>query len=1242
MALTLGAELAAAQELKKRHPLVEITSSESIADIPFRGNFLSSGIVNEFGVNTITHSSGRLCSALCYGPTSGAASRGIKYTYTDPDRLEFHTVSIELYTSANYRVLGVSLCEMTNGNIGLVYLVHYVPSTAKYYLFRRIITVEGAAVSNAEIANWNYTIYTSDPWVYTLGTNSYIMLYGKQSGANYYIYKRTSSDFVTWSAESALSIADITTTYKLSNPSLMKDKDNKYWLWFDALESTSDYGDTIKNVYYSISNDTVTWGGAVKFTSYDSYGSSGYHPVGVMKVNDIYMGYTEQLSSLHLSDKETEWPTGSEAQVLSINVATRKVYVVNYNHMSTTVYDPQYRLRHVVEVDLDTWVATKNWTDLTDPAFTASMVSTTSANVDPVHIRQEGGKVVVAGYSRVISLLDPVADTIVNYDTTPTTGNVSNVPTATFKMAGATYDDTNKRLWIRFYLSGSPYTLVLGYIDTTKETDYEWVEFKTFAGTSASVIHYGGGIGSRSDVIIDAANDRLIWWGAAAIGSLGGYKVYSIADASLIFENDWTEDDEYSMTWPLLYEGYLYCSKAVSFGPPAALCRINVLTGELTEIEMPYLTEAGQTEADSKKTAISRPCYVKDGKIAYIHYPYGVIVYDTVNGTFQTYDNTTVPGFTTNAVNPFSWSNIAFDSVNDMLVIGDGVWRSSMTGKGLVMFPLEGFIRQTQYSIGSDTGTWEFTEPATLMYGYTDYDAALAVAEGVLYALWNNQNVLTSLILPKWDSDAGTVDISSFIVGEVSTEARIDGGYASINFQASHGHLFDPHNRASLLSPLLKKGRTIKLRWGENVGGTPYWQTAGTYYVTETSLSLERGNYPLIAVRAEDRRCLWANSHIYATTNYSATPDVIIESLLGTFGNMEEAELALPAFGSTIYYQGLETTLDEIINQLCERFGYYFRFDVDGKASARLISNEAAVDHAYSDNTKLLKYTPDDRYSDFTNKVTVRGQSLDFTEVTYDEERVGAVAGTLGWWGCKADHTVWFSEDKSRRCSNPRMVIIESSASIALELAGSVKEYLVEGTGDDADKYCSVVIEAPSLMVPFLNNLVALIASAYIPDIVETLGFVVSGGITQRVGSAMSTLSTFMLCNIMGSVANYQIEVHANPIGEIRQGCQATWEDTDHQTEINATVEQVIDDPLCYTRLDCLDVAYFEGMVVTMQRRRVLIQKIAHLQDEDGDTITVLHPYSGQNISLFINTLRRKFKRGKDGYFIDEIEGWVI
>jgi hypothetical protein len=376
---------------------------------------------------------------------------------------------------------------------------------------------------------------------------------------------------------------------------------------------------------------------------------------------------------------------------------------------------------------------------------------------------------------------------------------------------------------------------------------------------------------------------------------------------------------------------------------------------------------------------------------------------------------------------------------------------------------------------------------------------------------------------------------------------------------------------------------------------------------------------------------------------YNNLPGEIITDLLIDLANMMLEDINLPVFAgeSRLQMQWIESTLDEIITQVCERFGYYFRFDCDGRAHARQISNTAAIDHIYNDNTKLIKYSPDDKYSDFTNRVTVRGQEMDFTTVQYAEERITQLSGTLGWWGCKADHVVWYSDDKSRRCLSPRLVALETSTSIPFQLAGGVDEHIEECAAGDDYKFCTVYIKAPNLIGMLAASIALYIVGNKIGDAVVSWG----AGWTQPVGRLIEGLAVMPALMILGSTANYQIEVWATPLGSLRRSVQGSWNDEEHQTEINAVVEQVLDDPLCYSVADCVAVASFEGMVAQMQRRRVTITKVAHLQDEDGDTIRVTHPYSGEDLDLFVASLKRTFKKadsGGEGYFFDEIEGWVV
>jgi hypothetical protein len=114
----------------------------------------------------------------------------------------------------------------------------------------------------------------------------------------------------------------------------------------------------------------------------------------------------------------------------------------------------------------------------------------------------------------------------------------------------------------------------------------------------------------------------------------------------------------------------------------------------------------------------------------------------------------------------------------------------------------------------------------------------------------------------------------------------------------------------------------------------------------------------------------------------------------------------------------------------------------------------------------------------------------------------------------------------------------------------------------------------------------------------------------------------------------------------VKQHVEGSAEDLDFQALIGRTVTKKVDDPLCSTAAQCLQVASHELMVVKRQRSRVKFTKITHLQDEEGDTIKVPHPYTAFATKIFITDLTRKFKMPStptgEGYFFDEIEGWRI
>jgi hypothetical protein len=1253
MALTLDATLQAAQDGVYHCPLVEIVSAQRTADIPFDGTMLTSETFNEYGINMIAHSTGRLILAYIYDPSGF----GVKFVYTDTARTAFTTVTLPLYSPGSEQIKSVSICEMTGGNIGMVLLVDDLANHL-YRIVRRIYTPLGVVVSNAEIANWSHDSYTSDVWVQTLGANSYIIVYGKVSGSNYYLYKRTSSDFLTWAAEGQLTIGGLTATWRLSNPSIIKLSTGDYWLWFDALEATGPGGEELANIYYSVTADFSTMGAAVKVTAYNAYSATGSHPIAVQKAaNQMNLIFTQKVGALHMEDTATGWATGDGAVELSWDSVNRKLYVINVWHGGGSK-----GLQCVVKIDVDTWTVDQYWDETTTPGFPSFICGGASAtcHVWFANHHHDGHHIVlhcVNNSNRFIWHLDGEANTITSYyfDTVPAlsvTANVGSLPSVDFTCIDHIHmDAAGNKIWL---LMADTYVwhpkITIGYLDLTETTDYEYHEVVAYSTVDAYALS-GMSYGWNGGFWYDADNGYLI----CTAGSIwGGYLlVFDAASGGLLYrwEGNGVDTDfpYFGLMMPFFYGGCVYAglfAYTSGYGQSSyrGLVEVNLAAGTINYYRPPYCSDDDHE--------LNRASHLQDGKIAMVHGSptgggsgYGVAVFDTISKTWELFSNDNIPGMTVDGLELSGNSQIVYDDVNDLIMVGDSGLDNFRGNNGIVMFSIHGFMRQAYYSIGTDPGSgWTFATPVQLVQGFRDYDAAAVVEPGSstsMFVFWTSEDVDAAKSI-KWDKDGSSLNLSAYLTGEIATERSISGKPSTLSFSVSDGHLFDPYNLSSLFNLYLKKGRKLTLRFGEEVGGTSYWQNQGTYFVTGASLSFKRGQYPVMAVEAEDQRALWAHSHIIATDAYSNLGEDIVEDLLLDVANMAAGDIALPAMGgSALTMQWVDTTLDEIISQVCSRLGYFFRFDVDGKAHARPITNAGSIDHTYTGNNDLLAYSPDDKYSDFTNQVTVMGQELDFTTVTFEEERIAKLSGTLGWWGCKKDHTVWFSDDKSRRCVNPRLEVLETAVTIPFELQGDVEEYLEPCDSAGDNKYCTVYAVAPDL-TPQLALAIGMVgAGLALGDYAPPLG-----GMTIPIGKIIEKAGLIWALLILGSSANYQYEVWAQPLGSVRRSVQASWNDTEHQAEIDAVVPQVFTDPLCYSVADCQAVATFEGMVAQMQRKRVTITKVAHLQDEEGDTIRRVHPYSGQNIDLFIASIKRSYLKadpGSDnGYFLDEIEGWVV
>ncbi len=1259
MSLTLDETLSAAQDSQSRHPLVEVISKEWAGAIPFDGSYLDTTTDNERYPSAITLSTGALAIVSYYH--SGAADY-LRYVYTDADRTTFTTVDIALNT--NEIVHDLSFCQMADGNIGIVFISTYGGTKSLKY---RIVTPAGAAVSNGTIRTFaSSTLMTSGPSVLTLANDTYLLAFVEQVTADdpdhYHIYRYTSSDFTSWAGPAELSISGLDDTLYKRNPYLIQITTGQVWLWFDYTESLGPNNEELTNCYYATSDDNgSTWSAAVKVTNYDSYDAIAQHPVAVQKVaNQLYMLFTEKRGSITMDSDTTGWPYAQDnaCQAFHFDAVNRKIYAVIGRIVvgNATIWG-------VVKIDVDTWTIDKSWDKDSVPAI-PSIYWDNSYSGAKYKAFLGSGQYVVFGLVGALqpmfaTLLDGENDTIVNYAFEDISGygysqNVTWTPastSSTFYLKSVVVDETNERVWFAFtqssYISANN-KIQIGWIPLTSTDNHT---FTDVVNASALFTEYMGAADNHCMRIYP--NEDLIVYGMAHPASFEGGSwrgitmLFSLSDGGLYKSFSYATHGEYPLLGlknPILHDGKIYGGFGYDsrFGQEdfRGLCILDIETETFTYSRPSWASVDNYDLYDY----IALPT---ENLLIISSTTYGVTIFDLLSQTWMLYSNDTVNGLTPNDCDVFF--HLAYDAATGLILasVGDS-YLSSWTG--IVAFSRYGYIMQSQYYIGEYTASWAWTDHGDLVQGLTDYDlvAALDPDDLSIYAFWTRDDALE--LSTKWDKEGVDFDLTTYLHRdtEIAIKRVIDGKAATLSFGVSHGHLFDIHNNTSLLKAYLKKGRKLTVRFGELVNSTEYWQAMGTFIVISQSVSYQRGKYPVLTIEAEDRTTLWGELEVIATTEYAGTyPEEIIEDVLVDNTDLESGDIEIENFlnRTQLTHQWVETDLRTIVNEIAERYGYYVRVDVDDTVTAKLISMDAEVDHSYSNNSKIIKFEPDDEYSDFTNRVIVTCEEGTEIDVIYDEEQVGTINGSFGWYGGTETHRLWYSQDKSRLCRDARLEVLQSATSIMFQLAGEITETLLDNSDQNPDEdlwytYCTVIVEADDLTPYLIAALAGLVASYFVPDI-----SLPSGGPTVRVGSYLSSFFIFAALNILASQGTYQYAIHAKPMGKIRRTLQAQWDDLEHQAEIAHVILQEIDDPLCYSVQDAQQVANFTGMVIQAQRKRVNIEKVADLRDEDGDTISIIHPISQQALEIFVTELERVMKMpsssGNDGYFLDKIEGWV-
>lgn len=1254
MAQTLDATLATAQAAQSRRPLCRIVSKENVDPIPFVGELLSTATPNEQFPAVKVHSTGRLFTAFMVDGSGDT----LRYGYTDAARTYFTWVDFALGGAAVGEE--VSICEMADAYVGLVW---EETSAGTRYIKYRKITVTGVdptpAVTGTILTN-NTADFFTGPTVAKLADNTYMLVYGAMDGTDYNLYYRTSADFVTWAAAGEVDLSTLTDAQRKANPALLV-VGSALWLLFDYVESIGPNSETLTNIYYVTTSDKFATNSApAALTTYTDYGEKAEHPAGAINAaGQIYLAFDRLVASLKMDVDSTGW-CGAFSPIanMHIDVTNQKLYAV-----SSLMGAGNKTLYCVVKIDLATWEIDDCWSTATVPAFPAYFANTSGTWFDSY--RGDGPYVPVGHQNGIVSVLNADTDTITTYAFYDLSAygiaqNVTWTPPAMSLSTAMTLDKVwidadSERMYVlltRTYFWQTVY--MVGYIDLTEAgPSYTFTQVLTSTGSGSGEESAVTGIKTGYGWMEVNTEAGLVILGMEGVASSwkGKLRIYDLATGGLW--KDYSVDSNPSFPYRGLKRGVY--NDGVIAGPFTyeplygqadyrGLCLIDTATDVVTYSRPGW--------ASVNDYGLKDICLTDEGEYILAAGSYGVTLFDGTAWTL--YDNDALPGLTPTGTEDFV-NPVVYNPATRMIIAGNGD-NYPVAWAGLVMFSRDGYIKQSTYTIGTPNGSWAWSTAAPLVAGYTDYAASLAFDpdDDSLYAFWTNQ--LGSELSIKWDKALAEFDLSSYLLrgSPVERYSTIDphtGAWdAGLSFEVSHGHLFDASNGASLLRSYLAKGRRIEQQFGEMISGSPVWETARVFTVSDDGeMVYERGQYPTMQVECETPRRRWSQIHIVASEAFSGYPEDIITDLLEDYAGIDSADIDLGEWDgrAEIEYQFVDVMLGDAVNQIAYHFGYAIRDGADGTIQAVKITDAGTVTRAYSDNSKLLRATPRNRHSSFVNRWTVQCEERTFTELLMQETLAAELMASHRWnTGSKVYRVHYTQGEKIFR--NPRLEVLASVSSLAFQLAGSCSETLLDNSHDEADQtlwdtFCEVEVDSPDLTPAFAAALAALVAAYWLPDWAPGG----TGGPTYPTGKYVALAAIFIALNILGATGNFQYRIYGQPVVKVRRTVQAQADDTDAQVQMGQVIADApFVDPLCGSPSECQTVADFLKMVGMAERKRWSAERVADLHDEEGDTISVVHPFSGQALPVFLTDLKTTFLMPEGdtgaGGITQEIEGWRV
>lgn len=1231
MALTLDATLLAAQSSATRKPLCSLIAKRAVDDIPLpRNPGFAPDTYGQVHPSPVVLPSGAL--AMFYaGRGSAGDYRQIRVIYSDPDRTTWgNYIGVTPVGTSYGTVEAVDAVAMDGaGTVGVVF------ETASSVIRALIVNATGVATSNVQVLSGTDVRGCS---VVKTPAGGYLLYYAYKSGSNYALAMRSSADFITWSAATVLSVGGLTATSEVKDLRVRVLADDSYLMVFsyqDYIDATG----SIYNIYFSTSTDGSTWADADPVTDTTLKSRDYSTPDLVQRASgDLFISALEANTYLAIGRSSSGWinnTNGNDVRVWDnwLDSVSGHYYFISHDGD---------QMNAMVRMNIATWTIDKIFHGQNTPTFPSLYVST-GWNQKGGRCKGAGSLAPLCAQKIGVLLMDFATDSYRAFNFIDGSGtygpdHAKNVSYTSYydgqDVAGAWVDLVNNRLYV--LLIGDSYFdeyFNCGYIDLSEAgPTYSFTELIRLSDVRKVQV---------TDFAVYPDDDLLlVWYSSISFG--GNLLVFDMSSGAIYKEYtaaDYPDFPAAGVNGAVLIGNKIYATACYSPGVYAEeykywLLEIDLLTDAMVYHYPTFTTDKlfnnDNSDGESNFGRIYHNAAATELIIDGLPNP---VVFNYSTNVWEYVDYNADEGPPTESER---WYNIIYDPTTDNY-FGSKDSYDSQT----YLLPRSGSANRTVYTEGTLTTVWSFTAPELLINGYKNIQAHLTLtADDAIWAFWRDEYVSVANL--SWGKTGTQLELSPYLTDEVAVTSRLDGSADELAFRCSHGYLFDPNNRASILNYYLRKGNVAVLQLGDTVSGTNYLANQGSFVIRETALKYRRGEYPTITVRCEDVRCLWDQHEVRTTQVTASYPEDAIKNIVKAHTPLTDDDFNLPTFDGRFTFDAtwIDTPLLDILNDIANRWNYFLTVDVDGKLSARKIDTTKAVSNAYADTTKLIDYTPDDSYSDMANQIAVTGQGLVDIEVMYAEERIAGRNGTVGWWGCRKDYRIYYSDDKSRRVKYPRLEIIELSASLGFSLLGGVD---IEITEEDTEhKYCVVEIKVPNLIPLLIQGIIQFIHACAIGDMVVSVFY----GWTIPVGRLLNGVAIMIITSVLGSLANYQFDIYGQPLGYVKRDYIGTADDTDHQAEIGMVVRQQHEGFLCYLPADCTAVAEQELTLTMLQRNRVTCSKIAHLQDEVGDIISVPHPYTGATVKLMIAEMTRRYRpataAGDDGYFLDDLETWVV